>query len=67
MAIVQTMHISEFRGVIILTLGCAAPALPIVPPSYRIKSLLVFSASRKRVSSGLESSQYALRNHYENS
>jgi hypothetical protein len=49
------MQISGRDGVIVLTAGCAPSALPIVLESYRIKRLLDFTSSHKRVSSKLKS------------
>jgi hypothetical protein len=49
------MQICGRDGVIALTAGCASSALPIVLESYRIKSLLDCTSSRKRVSSKLKS------------
>jgi hypothetical protein len=63
---VPTMQISEFGGNVIgLTCGCVLFALPIVRSSYRIKSLLDCTSSRKRVPSRRNrvrtQSQYATR------
>jgi hypothetical protein len=55
------MQISRCDGVIVLTVGCAPFALPIVLESYRIKSLLDCTSSRKRISSKSKSSKDAIQ------